>query len=198
MGLLAKLNAGSGDIKTEIINLFAAKMLNFVRNPFSIVKVLNSFPGLAGYDPTDPALLADYRRVVSGRRPQQAHLCAELKSYYEGLKRDGPPFDASRSEKYRPLTGAEFRETLYELQPKMKTSPMAQFADLYLWPMCMGGYNPGCLPYKRLLEDGKLIECGMTPNDVPMLGTKYYCFDAIERKGIAAEAPAPNEKDPGD
>ena len=79
VGLLAKLNAGSGDIKTEIIDLFAAKMLNFVRNPFSIVKVLNSFPGLAGYDPTDPALLADYRRVVSGRRPQQAHLCAELK-----------------------------------------------------------------------------------------------------------------------
>src|SRR5208337_4757894 len=77
-GLLAKLNAGSGDIKAEIINLFAAKMLNFVRNPFSIVKVLNSFPGLASYDPTDPVLLADYRRVVSGRKPHQAHLCAEL------------------------------------------------------------------------------------------------------------------------
>jgi hypothetical protein len=76
--LLAKLNAGSGDIKVEIINLFAAKMLNFVRNPFSIVKVLNSFPDLASHDPTDPALLADYRRVVSGRKPQQAHLCAEL------------------------------------------------------------------------------------------------------------------------
>ncbi len=81
---------------------------------------------------------------------------------------------------------------------------MAQFADLYLWPMCMGGYNAGCVPFKRLLEDGKLIECGMTPDDVPMLGTKYYCFDAIERKGIAAatptqEAPAPqNEKTPGD
>jgi hypothetical protein len=76
--LLAKLNAGAGDIKAEIINLFAAKMLNFVRNPFSIVKVLNSFPGLASYDPTDPALLADYRRIVSGRKPHQAHLCAEL------------------------------------------------------------------------------------------------------------------------
>jgi hypothetical protein len=76
--LLGKLNAGAGDIKAEIIKLFAAKMLSFVRNPFSIVKVLNSFPGLASYDPTDPALLADYRRVVSGRKPQQAHLCAEL------------------------------------------------------------------------------------------------------------------------
>ena len=52
--LLAKLNASSGDIKAEIIDLFAAKLLNFVRNPFSIIKVLNSFPGVASYDPTDP------------------------------------------------------------------------------------------------------------------------------------------------
>ena len=76
--LLAKLNVRSGDIKAEIIDLFAAKLLNFVRNPFSIVKVLNSFPGVASYDPTDPALLADYRRIVSGRKPHQAHLCAQL------------------------------------------------------------------------------------------------------------------------
>src|SRR5690348_4275784 len=78
LSLIDKLNAGSRDIKAEIINLFAAKMLNFVRNPFSIVKVLNSFPDLANYDPTDPVLLADYRRVVRGRKPHQAHLCAEL------------------------------------------------------------------------------------------------------------------------
>jgi hypothetical protein len=105
-----------------------------------------------------------------------------IKSYYEALKEEGPPFDATRSEKYRPLTGAELRETLYELEPKRKTSPMAQFADLYLWPMCMGGYNAGCVPYKRLVEDGKLIEVGMPADDIPMLGTKYYCFDAVERK----------------
>jgi len=76
--LLAKLNARSTDIKVEIIDLFAAKMLNFVRNPFSVVKVLNSFPGIASYDPTDPALLSDYRRIVSGRKPHQAYLCAQL------------------------------------------------------------------------------------------------------------------------
>jgi hypothetical protein len=76
--LLAKLNTGSRDIKAEIIDLFAAKLLNFVRNPFSIQKVLNSFPGLASYDPTDPALLADYRRIVSGKKPHQAYLCAQL------------------------------------------------------------------------------------------------------------------------
>jgi hypothetical protein len=76
--LLAKLNARSGDIKVEIIDLFAAKLLNFVRNPFSIVKVLNSFSDFASYNPTDAALLADYRRIVSGRKPHQAHLCAQL------------------------------------------------------------------------------------------------------------------------
>ncbi len=76
--LLAKVNALGSDIKTEIIDLLTAKLLNFVRNPFSIVKVLNSFPVLASYEPTNPALLADYRRIVSGRKPHQAHLCAQL------------------------------------------------------------------------------------------------------------------------
>lgn len=78
INLLAKLNRNDPDIKAEIIDLFAAKLLNFVRNPFSIAKVLNSFPSLTRYDPADPALLADYRRIVSGRKPQQARLCAEL------------------------------------------------------------------------------------------------------------------------
>jgi hypothetical protein len=76
--LLAKLNAGDRDIKAELIDLFAAKLLNFVRNPFCIPKVLNSFPGLASFDPTDPSLLTDYRRIVSGRRPHQAYLCRQL------------------------------------------------------------------------------------------------------------------------
>lgn len=88
--LLAKLNAGSRDIKAEIIDLFTAKLLNFVRNPFSIPKVLNSFPGLATFDPTDRALLADYRSIVSGRKPHQAHLCAQLgisdEQYLEWLR----------------------------------------------------------------------------------------------------------------
>ncbi len=76
--LLAKLNTRGGDIKAEIIDLFAAKLLNFVRNPFCITKILNSFPGVASHVPTDPALLADYRRIVTGKKPHQAHLCTQL------------------------------------------------------------------------------------------------------------------------
>lgn len=114
-----------------------------------------------------------------------------LKSYYDDLKVTGQPFAPDTSEKYRPLTPAEFKETLYEFKLKAKTSPMAQLADLYLWPICMGGYKVDTRPYKRLKDDGKLIECGMPEADWLMLATKYYCFDDPKR------APT-NDKNPAD
>jgi hypothetical protein len=88
--LLEKLTAGSADIKTELIDLFAAKLLNFVRNPFCIQKVLNSFPGVGQYEPTDPELLAIYRRIVNGQKPHQTYLCRQLdvsqETYVEWLR----------------------------------------------------------------------------------------------------------------
>jgi hypothetical protein len=112
-----------------------------------------------------------------------------LKGYYNELKTAGPPFDASTSEKYRPLSADEFKQTLLEFLPKAKSSPVTQLADLYLWPMCMGGYAPDNRPYARLKEDGKLIECVLHEPDWPMLGTKYYCFDegAEKTKNPAGE-----------
>lgn len=76
--LLTKLNAGDNDVKAEIIDLFAAKFLNFVRNPFCIQKVLNTFPSIASYSPTDRTLLASYQRIVTGKKPQQEYLCRSL------------------------------------------------------------------------------------------------------------------------
>jgi len=76
--LIEKLSAGKSDIQDELVNLFAAKLLNFVRNPFCIQKVLNSFPPIGAYEPTDPKLNATYRRIVTGRKPHQAHLCKQL------------------------------------------------------------------------------------------------------------------------
>jgi hypothetical protein len=76
--LLAKLNTPGSDIKAELIDIFAAKLLNFIRNPYCVEKVLNTFPGIAGYNPTDPALLADYNRILTGKKPHQAHLCKKL------------------------------------------------------------------------------------------------------------------------
>jgi hypothetical protein len=76
--LLAKLNLGSNEIKVEIIGLFAVKLLNFIRNPFCVEKVLNTFPGIAGYNPTDQDLLSSYHRILSGKKPHQVHLTGKL------------------------------------------------------------------------------------------------------------------------
>jgi hypothetical protein len=105
-----------------------------------------------------------------------------IQAYYAALKAEGMPFGGDNSSKYAPLTAAEFSETLYELDFKRKSSPMAQMADLFLWPICMGGYNRSNRPYKRLMEDGRLIECSLPPDAWPLLATKYSCFDKVEVK----------------
>jgi hypothetical protein len=102
--------------------------------------------------------------------------------YYEGLRTEGIPFPGGGDERYSPLTALEFRETLHELKPKFKSSPMAQLADLYLWPMCMGGYHRSNRTYKRLLDDRKLIECWLPAELVPTRGTKYSCFENVKMR----------------
>ncbi|MCD2175799.1 DUF3800 domain-containing protein [Rhizobium sp. C4] len=105
-----------------------------------------------------------------------------LKAYYDELKTSGMPFAKDSSGKYAPLTSVELSASLYEFQLKYKTSPMAQLADLFLWPICMGGYHASNRPYKRLMEDGKLIECHIEKDDWPMLASKYSCFEQVHRK----------------
>ena len=62
-----------------------------------------------------------------------------LSDYYRNLCLEGFPFEAEPSAAYKPLTQAQFAATLYDLDFKYKSSPMAQLADLYLWPQVMGG-----------------------------------------------------------
>jgi hypothetical protein len=69
-----------------------------------------------------------------------------------------------------------------EFKTKQKTSPMAQLADRYLWPICMGGYHTSNRPYQRLTGDGKLIDCHIKEDERPMLGSKHSCFEDVERK----------------
>ena len=59
---------------------------------------------------------------------------------------------------------------------------MAQLADRYLWPICMGGYHTSNRPYQRLTGDGKLIDCHIKEDERPMLGSKHSCFEDVERK----------------
>jgi hypothetical protein len=78
VALLGKLDKGSGDIKKEILEIFVAKFMNFLRNPHSVTKVLNTIGSILRFHPTDPELLAQYNAVLAGRKPHQAHLCAKL------------------------------------------------------------------------------------------------------------------------
>src|SRR5262249_9171562 len=79
-----------------------------------------------------------------------------LEGYYSDLKAGGLPFSGETSGKYAPLTSEQFRDTLYEFRPKQKSSPMAQLADIYLWPICMGGYHRSNRTYARLWKTASL------------------------------------------
>lgn len=99
------------------------------------------------------------------------------RDYIKSLKTVGLPFNPSTSGKYVPLGSSEFVEILYDFKIKKKSSPMIQLADLYLWPLCMGGYPRENRTYARLLDDEKLIECHIALEDVEKCGTKYSCFE---------------------
>jgi hypothetical protein len=100
-----------------------------------------------------------------------------LKRYYNELRTSGPPFNPQRSAKYDPATIEALKSTLYEFRPKSSDSPLIQIADLYLWPICIGGYDPKNRPYQAFKEHGKLIDsfCG----DASREGIKYSCFDTV-------------------
>lgn len=100
-----------------------------------------------------------------------------IRGYYDALKGNGHWFDAGNASKYGPLPAEDYRSTLYEFRIKDKSSSLMQIADLYLWPMCMGGYDRANFAYSRLLAGGKLIECHLAAEQIPSKGSKYSCFD---------------------
>lgn len=65
------------DLKEPLVEVFAAKLANFARNPFSIRKVLNTFNEMESYRP-DRALRAAYDLFLRGRRPQKAFVCSQF------------------------------------------------------------------------------------------------------------------------
>lgn len=76
--LLAKLAAGDHSVGHEVTNIFAAKILNFARNPFSVQKILNTFGALANFTPLRQEVGQLFDKVLFGRRKHQIYLCGEL------------------------------------------------------------------------------------------------------------------------
>jgi hypothetical protein len=101
------------------------------------------------------------------------------KAYFEALKKNGHPFDPVNSAQYSPITAQTFRETLHEFRLKNKSSSMMQIADLYLWPICMGGYHKSHKPYAHFCQHNKLLDHQYSESK-EALGCKYSCFDGVE------------------
>jgi protein associated with RNAse G/E len=105
---------------------------------------------------------------------------AMIREYYRSLRSDGMPFAAESSAKYASLSATELAYTLYDLDFKAKSSPLAQIADLYAYPIARGGYDPEYRPYTQLWERNKLIDCLLSEEEISYLGMKYSCFELVE------------------
>lgn len=101
---------------------------------------------------------------------------AQLKQYFEQLKEGGAPFNAATSAKYSPLNAEALGKTLYEFKVKTKASDLMQIADLCLWPICSGGYQPQNKSLALLREHGKLLDSHCSESN-GLQGIKYSCFD---------------------
>ena len=76
LDLIDKIQRGESVVKEELLRVFLLKLLNGFRNPYSVQRTLNTFPGiLKNVHPTDPAQYQEYQRVVFGNRPHEETLC---------------------------------------------------------------------------------------------------------------------------
>jgi Protein of unknown function (DUF3800) len=106
-----------------------------------------------------------------------------LIGYSKDMKRQGAPFDPDNSRQYGAL-GAEDYRRIIEGDPQRLTkgSPSIQVADLYLYPMVKAGYDPAYTPWQNMLAADRVIDALLTPEERPLLGVKYSCFDAGKAK----------------
>lgn len=103
-------------------------------------------------------------------------------NYYKYLKNSGMPFDKISSANYDPVESDYFSEILYDFKTKNKSSPLMQIADLYLWPMSIGGYDQNNKAYKALKQNNKLIDCLISENLISTHGIKYSCWELEKTK----------------
>lgn len=105
----------------------------------------------------------------------------DLMGYAKSLKTVGSPFNPDNSAAYGSLTAEDYRAIILgEPKRRTKKTAMLQVADLVLYPMAKAGYDPTYRPFVRMMEQGKLLDAVLAPEDRAKLGIKYSCFP--ERK----------------
>lgn len=82
-----------------------------------------------------------------------------LLSYHKALKAEGMPFDQGRSAEYGSLSAEDFRSVvLGDPRRQTKANVLIQIADLYLYPLVKGGYDPAYAPYVDMLRERKIVD----------------------------------------
>lgn len=150
---------------------FATVNSKFGMAPFGIADLTSLFPRRAarvqGLEPEG------FRRS----RPLDASEHREMVDVFTMAKAGGMPFDAGSMSRYTPLAAVDFAQSLYEFRTKDKSSPLMQLADLCLYPVCRGGYEPTYRAYRAMAEAGRLIDAVVPPGELAARGIKYSCFD---------------------
>ena len=102
----------------------------------------------------------------------------QINEYHTELRQIGPVFNPERSSKYEPATQELFRDTLLQ-NPNFykKDNLMGQIADLLLYPLIKGKYDPNYRPYQMLKASRRIVDDSLACGDKNMF-VKYYCFDA--------------------
>lgn len=106
-----------------------------------------------------------------------------INDYYANMKADGCPFDTP-SPKYAPMKAGDFRTVLHELRFKRKNSPMAQLADLVLWPLAIARYRQN-RAYSEFRKHHLLLDDWLRPDEHEERGIKYSCFGLVDGKATA-------------
>lgn len=83
--LMCKLEKGSRDITYEITNLLLYKLMNFIRNPHCIEKVLNTFEPFIGKYPLEPSLLTEFKLIKRSNKNNIGHLANRFSVSDESL-----------------------------------------------------------------------------------------------------------------
>ena len=117
------------------------------------------------------------RRLIVFAERTGKHEDRNLKAYQDRLLAEGPEFDERQSAKYRPLGAAELAKTVVKnINFIRKRSPLAQAADLVLYPIVKGRYQPSYPPFQTLCKLRKVIDYAV-PEEMNHWGVKYSCFD---------------------
>tara|TARA_R110001583_G_scaffold195076_1_gene368945 strand:- start:817 stop:1812 length:996 start_codon:yes stop_codon:yes gene_type:complete len=76
--LLGKLECSNADLKGEILEIFALKLLNTFRNPHCIEKTINIIGKFATVQPQDDELRELYKKIDNGNQPEKANIASEF------------------------------------------------------------------------------------------------------------------------